>query len=173
MIEIVAAETDTLVQEVIALSQEYVAYMLAGAREHYPQLGTAELVSEHDYDDLYKKFPGEHVPPYGRLYLALGDGKAGGCIALGKLSDKICEMRTLFVRPAFRGIGMGKNLVEVLLEDARAIGYTHMRLDTLGFMESALSLYRSFGFREIEPYLAVSDSLKQYIRFLELKLDEK
>lgn len=97
----------------------------------------------------------------------------GGCVALGKLSDTICEMRTLFVRPAFRGTGMGKQLVEAVLHEAREIGYTHMRLDTLSFMDSALSLYRSLGFHDIEPYRDVSDSLKQRICFLETNLTER
>jgi ribosomal protein S18 acetylase RimI-like enzyme len=144
--------------------------MVAAIREHYPELDLAEFTSEHEYDDLRKKFPGEHVPPYGRLYVALSDGQAGGVIALGRLSNSVCEMRTLYVRPAFRGMGMGRRLVDTILSDAREIGYRHMRLDTLGFMDSALKMYRALGFQDIVPYRDVSDSLTQYIRFLELDL---
>ena len=170
MIEIVSADTPALLDEAIALSQEYVEWMVATIRVQYPELDLAEFTTEHDYDDVRKKFPGEHVPPYGRLLMALSDGKAGGCIALGRLSDTVCEMRTLYVRPAFRGTGMGQKLVETLLKEARDIGYSHMRLDTLGFMRSALRLYRGMGFYDIAAYRNVSESLKQYICFLELRL---
>lgn len=172
MIQIVPADTEAHIQSAITLSQEYVTWMIAAIREHYPELDLAEFTSEHDYDDLRQKFPGEHVPPDGRLYVALNDGQAGGMIALGKLSDSVCEMRTLFVRPDMRGLGMGKRLVDTILQDARAIGYHHMRLDTLGFMEDALRMYRALGFEPIAAYRDVSDSLKQHIRFLELDLRE-
>jgi len=170
MIEIASADSPPLLDEAIALSQEYVEWMVAAIRVYYPELDLAEFTAEHEYDDVRKKFPGEHVPPYGRLLVALSDGKVGGCIALGKLSDTICEMRTLYVRPAFRGSGMGRKLVETALEAAREIGYTSMRLDTLKFMHSALRLYRGLGFYDIPPYRSVSDALKQYICFLELQL---
>src|SRR5262245_35951513 len=101
MIEIIPAYSGEPLDNVITLSQEYVAFMIAEAAKHFPELDTAELASEHDYDDVRKKFPGEHVPPYGRLLVALNDGNACGCIALGKLTDDICEMRTLFVRPEY------------------------------------------------------------------------
>lgn len=172
MIQIVPADNEARIHHAITLSQAYVSWMSAAIREHYPELDLAEFTTEHDYDDLRRKFPGEHVPPYGRLYVALNNGQAGGMIALGRLSDGICEMRTLFVQPDMRGMGMGQQLVETVLSDARAIGYTHMRLDTLGFMHSALRMYRALGFREIAPYRDVSESLKQYIHFLELDLYE-
>lgn len=170
MIELVSAETQALVNDAITLSQEYVEWMIATILSQYPELDLAEFTSEHDYDDVRKKFPGEHVPPYGRLLVALSEGKVGGCIALGKMSDTVCEMRTLYVRPAFRGLGVGQKLVKTLLGEARDIGYTYMRLDTLAFMDSALRLYRALGFYDIEPYRDISDSLKQHIRFLEVRL---
>ncbi len=172
MIKIIPAETEAQVQHVIALSHEYVTWMIAEIREQYPDLDISEFTSEHEYDDVRKKFPGEHVPPYGRLFLALSGDEIGGCVALGKLSETVCEMRTLYVRPVFRGMGMGKKLVDTVLHEAREIGYSQMRLDTLAFMDSALSLYRSLGFHDIEPYRTVSDSLKQYICFLEMDLRE-
>jgi putative acetyltransferase len=173
MIQVVAAHTEPHLQAAITLSQEYVMWMTAAIRQHYPELDLAEFTAEHDYDDLRRKFPGEHVPPYGRLYVALYGEQAGGCIALGRLSSGVCEMRTLYVRPKMRGLGIGRRLVDTVLRDARAIGCTHMRLDTLGFMHSALRLYHALGFRNIDPYRDVSDGLRQYIRFLELDLREK
>lgn len=170
MIEIVPAYTEDLLRHTITLSQEYVTWMVATIRKEIPDLDVSIFTSEHTYDDVRKKFPGEHVPPFGRLYIALSDGEVGGCIALGKLSDTACEMRTLYVRPAFRGTGMGSKLVETVLNDARDIGYTHMRLDTLPFMQSALRLYHSLGFQDREPYGNVSESLKKYICYLEKDL---
>lgn len=170
MIDVVPAQTGESLEHVIALCQEYVTWMSAEVRLHYPDADTDEIVLVHDYDNIRKKFPGEHVPPDGCLLLALSDGKACGCIALGRLNNTICEMRTFFVRPAFRGMGVGKKLVEALLDEALKVGYRYMRLDTLAFMENALRLYRSVGFYDIAPYHNISASAQQHICFLELDL---
>ena len=170
MIKIIDATTNAAIEHVIVLSHEYVTWMLAEIRVHYPQLDINEFTSEHDYDDIRKKFPGEHIPPYGCLLLAMNDGDVCGCIALGKLTDSIGEVRTLFVRPSCRGAGIGKLLVGAVLSEARQIGYNTVRLDTLGFMTSALNLYRGFGFYDIAPYRDISAQLQHYICFLELTL---
>jgi len=170
MIEIVSAQSGEALEHMITLSHEYVTWMLDEISKQYPELDIDEFTSEHEYDDIRKKFPGEHIPPKGCLLIAMKDKKVAGCIALGQLSEKICEVRTLFVRPTFRGDGIGKTLVEAILKEARNFGYEIARLDTLAFMNSALKLYHSFGFYKVEAYLEVSDSLKHYIRFLELKL---
>ena len=119
---------------------------------------------------MSKKFPGEHVPPYGCLLLAVDGQQAAGSIALAKLEDGIGELRSLFVRPEYRGTGVGRQLVDAALMQAKEIGYRHVRLDTLGFMTGAQTLYRSYGFEVIPPYLPLSDNLRQYIHFMELKL---
>ncbi len=170
MIEIVAAQAGEALEQVITLSQEYVAWMIAEIREHYPELDIHEFTAEHDYDEIRKKFPGEHVPPDGCLLIALSEENVCGCVALGRLTKTICEMRTLYVRPACRGKGVGKQLVQASLAEARKFGYSYVRLDTLAFMDNALSLYHSLGFHDIAPYRDISASLKQYIRFLELDL---
>jgi len=170
MIEIISAQDGETLEQFIALSQEYLTWMLEEIQEHYPHLDIKEFTSEHDYDDLRKKFPGDHVPPDGCLLIASSEDGVCGCVALGRLTKDICEMRTLFVRPEFRGEGVGKKLAEASIGEARKFGYSYMRLDTLGFMNSALSLYRSLGFFDIEPYRVMSDSLRKYVCFLELKL---
>lgn len=170
MTKIISAETGEALEHFITLSQEYVRWMLAEIEKQYPELDRAELISEHAYDDVRKKFPGEHVAPDGCLLIAIHDNAVAGGIALARLSETICEVRTLFVRPSARGAGIGKALVTAVLHQAREFDYEYARLDTLGFMQAALTLYKSFGFNPIDPYLDVSASLQQYIRFLEMKL---
>lgn len=170
MIEIGPAESGAALAEVIRLAEEYVAWMLGEVQARYPELDVEEFASEHTYDDLHKKFPGDHVSPDGCLLLARQEGLTCGCIALGRLTDGICEMRTLFVRPEFRGSGAGRKLAEACLAQARLLGYRAIRLDTLAFMEGAQSLYQSMGFHPIEPYLDLSPELRQKIRFFEREL---
>ncbi len=172
MIEIVHAEVGDALEHVITLSQKYVNWMMAEIRDYYPDLDINEFASEHTYDDIRQKFPGEHVPPKGCLLIALNDGAVCGCIGIGRLSAAICEMRTLYVRPEYRGMGVGKILAEACLNEAQKMGYRTVRLDTLAFMEGAQTLYRSMGFYAIEPYLELSTSLKQHIRFFERQLSD-
>lgn len=106
-----------------------------------------------NFDQEVNGLPGNYAPPTGRLLLAVQGEKVAGCIALRSLGDADCEMKRLYVRPEFRGEGMGKKLVTTLIAAARGIGYERMLLDTLpGKMDEAIALYRSFGFREIAPY---------------------
>src|SRR5258708_26608948 len=139
MIEIVSAQTGKALEHLITLSQEYVDWMIAGFRQHYQELDLRELTSEHDYDDVRKKFPGDHIPPDGCLLIALHNSEACGCVALGRLSKSIGELLTLYVRPACRGMGVGRKLVEASLVEARKFGYRRVRLDTVPFMENALT----------------------------------
>jgi ribosomal protein S18 acetylase RimI-like enzyme len=100
--------------------------------------------------------PGRYAGPEGTLLLASVDGLKTGCGALRKFAPGICEMKRLYVEPATRGSGLGRMLAVRLIEAGRERGYRSMRLDTLPFMESAIALYCSLGFQQIERYDAGS-----------------
>ena len=106
-----------------------------------------------DFDKELQGLPGAYSSPAGRLLLCEFDGKPAGCIALKPRESGVCEMKRLFVRPEFRGHHLGAKLAQRAIEDARAIGYSYMRLDTIrGTMDHAIGLYQSLGFSEIPPY---------------------
>lgn len=100
--------------------------------------------------------PGEYAPPRGALLLARVDGEPAGCCALRPLDNadyaNAAEMKRLYVRKAFRGFGLGRQLAEAILDAAREHGYASVLLDTLDDMESARALYNDLGFTEIPPY---------------------
>lgn len=105
------------------------------------------------FDKELAALPGDYAPPDGRLLLAEIDGQLAGCVALHKLESKICEMKRLYLRPQFRGKGLGRALAETVIAEARAIGYECMRLDTVEpIMKDAVAMYRRLGFKEIAPY---------------------
>lgn len=121
-----------------------------------------------NFDRELANLPGDYAPPHGRLLVATEDNQLAGCIALRKLAPGVCEMKRLFLRPAYRGNGRGRVLVQAIIDEARNLGYTTMRLDTLpGRMDKAIALYQSIGFVEIEPYY---ENPVESAKFMELDL---
>ncbi len=105
------------------------------------------------FDKELTGLPGDYAPPGGRLLLAYDEDQILGCIALRRHDEVTCEMKRLFLRPAARGKGAGRLLVDQILGAAREIGYQRMVLDTVpGTMDRAIELYRSIGFHEISAY---------------------
>ena len=105
-----------------------------------------------DFDKELANFPGDYAPPKGCLLLAKHEGKVASCVALRELSDGVCEMKRLYVKPQFRGLGIGRALAEAVIQEAQKIGYTRIRLDTAPSMHEARALYMSLRFKEISPY---------------------
>jgi ribosomal protein S18 acetylase RimI-like enzyme len=105
------------------------------------------------FDQELAGLPGDYAPPDGCLLLAEFEGQQAGCVALHKLDGNICEMKRLYLRPQFRGKGLGRALAETIIAEARILGYQRMRLDTVEpVMRDAVAMYRRLGFQEIAPY---------------------
>src|SRR6202158_2571873 len=106
-----------------------------------------------NFDKELAGLPGDYAPPEGRLLRAEYEGQIAGCVALHKLEPGICEMKRLYLRPQFRGKGLGRALADRISADARQIGYQRMRLDTVEpVMKDAVAMYGKLGFKEVAPY---------------------
>ncbi len=121
--------------------------------------GGAHMSLHHQgFERELATLPGRYARPSGCILIARVDGAAAGCIALREISagaedaGRICEMKRMYVKPAFRGLGLGRRLAERLIAEARSIGYSMMKLDTEPDFAAALGLYRSLGFGEIPRY---------------------
>ncbi|GAP36057.1 GNAT family N-acetyltransferase [Piscinibacter sakaiensis] len=142
-IALLSADSVELLDEARALFREYAASL------------DVDLCFQ-GFDAELAALPGDYAAPGGQLLVAAVDGAVAGCGALRPLPDcdypNACEMKRVFVRPAFRGFGLGRLLVQALLDTARRSGYSSVLLDTLDDMEAARQLYASLGFEEIPPY---------------------
>jgi putative acetyltransferase len=106
-----------------------------------------------NFDRELEGLPGHYAPLEGRLLLAEYEGQLAGCVAMRALEPGICEMKRLYLRPQFRGKGLGQDLANRIIAEARQAGYRRMRLDTVEpVMKDAVGMYRKLGFKEIAPY---------------------
>ncbi len=125
--------------------REYLTWLNERVKQDYGIEFDVNAMIESDLSD-----PAKFRPPDGRFYLARGVG------CLKKLAEGVGEIQRMYVLPALRGKGIGRAIVNRLVDDARLIGYRQLRLESLEFLKEAHALYRSIGFREIDPYTANS-----------------
>lgn len=148
-------------EEIGTLFTEYTRMLVAGDPTFQDYLDLQNY--DHEIAHLAEKYGGDGA----QLYLLTCDGAPAGCIGLRRMDEQCCEMKRLYVRPAYRGLHLGRLLAEKIIDDARAMGYRTMRLDTLPFLREAIALYRRLGFYEIPCY---NDSPMQDALYLELTL---
>lgn len=145
--------------EVLSLFSEYMDMLLEGDPSF------AEYLQIQNYDEELRNLSHKYGLPDGRLYLAYWDGELAGSIALRKIDDERCELKRLYIKPAFRRRGIAKALVLRLIDDAREIGYLHMLLDTLPFLQTAIRMYQNLGFYEIDRYNDSPMDTSIYMKF--------
>ncbi len=162
MSRIFPADTPQMLESVKALLVEYVNWLQA-KRMIYPH----ELRA---FRDQLALLPGCFAPPDGCLLVGMHGEQAAGCVALRKLSAEICEMKRLYVKPALRGMSIGRALAEAVIAEAKKIGYTRIRVHTIRSMVGANSLYASLTFEKISPYeeTPIEDAV-----FMELTLPKR
>jgi ribosomal protein S18 acetylase RimI-like enzyme len=119
-------------------------------REYVASL--SEDITFQDFEAEFAGLPGKYARPGGAVLIAWDGAQAAGAVAYRMVEPGVCEMKRLYVRPAFRGRDIGRELAEELIDDARRAGYRTMLLDTLASMQSARALYRALGFRPVEAY---------------------
>lgn len=133
-------------EEICTLFAEYTDFLIKNDTEF------AEYLQIQNYDAELQNLNTKYGLPAGRLYLAYYGDELAGCIGLKKIDVDNCEMKRLYVRPQFRGKHVGRMLAEKIIHDAREIGYKHMLLDTLPFLQSAVFMYKKLGFYETDSY---------------------
>jgi len=138
-IHITRAESPDQIDEVRRLFREYERFL------------GVDLCFQ-SFEEELAGLPGKYGPPDGVLLMAMDGQQAAGCVALRKAEDGVCEMKRLFLRPQYRGQGLGRLLAERIVSEATALGYTVMRLDTLNKLKEAMGLYEAMGFRRIAAY---------------------
>jgi len=115
--------------------------------------------------------PAPYVPPGGRLFIATWNGQPAGCIALKAHDGSTGELKRLYVRPAFRGLQIGKSLVTALIEEARRCGYRRLKLDSHISMTNAHAIYRGAGFKDVDAPPDFPEPFRPIVVFMELELE--
>jgi GNAT superfamily N-acetyltransferase len=170
MIQIIIANPDLQAQPVRELFWEYLQWANANVEKHFGVSFDIAAMLEEDMNTLDK-----FMPPKGRLLLSYVEDQPMGIACLKALTDDIGEVKRMYVRPQARKRGLGRALLNQLLEEARLIGYTLLRLDSAQFMREAHGLYRSMGFHEIEAYdgSEIPKEFQNHWIFMEHELPQK
>ena len=153
MTQIVPAATTAEIHEIRGLFEEY-----------WKSFGFTPCFQH--FDEELAALPGAYVPPEGRLGLMLVEGETAGCVALRRFDAERCEMKRLYVRPRFRGRGLGEALLDWILAEARRAGYREMAADTMPVMTTALAMYDRRGFERTGPYAVEATPGAVYLRLV-------
>jgi GNAT superfamily N-acetyltransferase len=124
------------------------------------------------FENELRTLPGAYVPPRGQLLLATYGGTAAGCVALREVNVTSCEMKRMFVYERFHGQGVGRALAMEIIAQARSLGYQRMLLDTSIRQAEAQGLYTSLGFGVIAPYYELPKAMRDWLIFMELRLED-
>jgi len=167
-IKIIDATNEKHLQHVRNLISAFVKWHL---NRHLEDI---DLINEYfdpkDFEEELASLPGKYSMPEGKLLLAFYNDQPAGCVALKKIDDHSCEMKRMFVYPEFHGKGIGYALAKAIIDEAKKIGYSSMKLDTSIRQIEAQNLYQGFGFKNIEAYYTLPDKQKNWLVFMELKL---
>ncbi len=162
MLKIYPAETDEDLELVKGLLEEYITSWVEFDGPVHDEKEVEKARGQ--IENLFNYFG----PPDGCLLFARYSEAVAGCVALEKLNDSVCQMKRLYVKPEFRGLKIGRELAERVIEQARRMGYEQMRIHTITALERANRLYKSLGFTEISPY---EDTPIKDAVFMELNLE--
>ena len=154
-VSICAVKTAAQIEEIRSLFREYEKFL------------DVDLCFQ-GFEEELATLPGKYAPPSGELLIALVDDRVAGCVGVRPHEPGVCEMKRLYVRPEFRGLGLGRDLAERIITESRNMGYGQMKLDTLGFLKAAIHVYQSLGFREIGSYY---DNPLQEVMYWQLDLN--
>jgi len=165
MLTIFPVETDKDFETAKTLFAEYLDFL----KEEFCEYADVPWLVQYyqDFEEEIDNLPDRYKQPEGSILLAKYNGQPAGCVGLREVSSGVCEMKRLYVRPKYRRKGIGTALCEALMDQAKKVGYTYMRLATA--LEVPKTLYKSIGFKGIEPYRDIPSEIKDVV-FMELKL---
>jgi GNAT superfamily N-acetyltransferase len=168
VVRIEQAVSGAQIGQVRELMAEYFEFLRTDIDTDVPDMDSLPPVA--GFAAEMASLPGKYAPPDGRLLLASIDGEPAGCVAFHKFEDGVCEIKRLWARPKFRGMKVGRSLLEALITEARSAGYRAMILSTVDKLKEAHALYGALGFRETEPYFDGPEEMMAHEIFMRLEL---